>query len=593
MLCRKFFLLLLFLPLCLQAQKNYVLHIIPVDKDTLFLTRDFSYKNNFTDTLSRNREMQNLLTKLIKQGYLESSFQLFKIDSSLLTAEIYVGKQWKWASLQNGNIDELILNRIGFREKLYSDKPLKTTEVNRLLEGILEYCENNGFPFALVKLDSFSFNENKLTAKIFLQKNTLITIDSIVIKGDARIAKAYLANYVGLRLPSVYKEDVVKKISSRVRELPFLTQAQSPQIIFNGNHSAITLFLNKKNASRFDFILGVLPNSQTTGKLLVTGDGTLNLVNPFGRGENLYLRFSKLRAGTTQADIKADYPYLFNLPFGLDGEFHLYKNDSLYIDVKEQLGLKFLFTGVNYLKIFFKNSSTNILTFDSAGVVNLKQLPAYLDSRTKYYGLEYKLEKLDYRYNPSSGWNILLSGAAGSRKIKENASITQLTDPQDPSFEFSTLYDSLEQKETQFVFIAWVDKYWKVTQNSSFKTSYHGGAIIGNNILQNELFRIGGFQLLRGFDEESIYASQYHILSLEYHYLISRNSFFYLFFDGAYVINETTTPRFTDTPIGFGAGINFETRAGIFGLTYALGSEQNNPVQFKSAKLHFGYVNYF
>jgi hypothetical protein len=590
----KFFaIILLLFPVCVLAQQSFSLKIIPQDRDTSFLTRDFSYRNSFADTTTRNRELISLMSKLNKHGYLESSYQSFQKDSSKLRATIFIGKQWEWASLRNGNLDELILSRIGFREKLYSNKPFSSQEINRLMESVLQYCENNGFPFASVNLDSFQFRDNKLSAKIFLKKNILVTIDSISINGDAIISKTYLANYMGLRLPSVYKEDVVTRMNSRIRELPFITETKSPQVLFNNDHSSITLFLNKKNASRFDFILGVLPNNQTTGKLLVTGDGTLNLVNPFGRGENLFMHFSKLQTRTAQADITADYPYLFNMPFGIDGEFHLYKNDSLYVDIKEQFGFKFLFTGVNYFKLFFRNAATNILTFDSTQIINSKQLPLYLDSRTKYYGLEYQFENLDYRINPGNGWYLLLQSEVGSRKVKENAGITQLTDPGDLTFEFSSLYDSLESKETQFVFKAALDKYWQLTSRSIVKTSYKGSAIISNNILQNELFRIGGFKLLRGFDEESIYASQFHLLSAEYHYLLSRNSYFYLFFDGAYVLNETAVPEIADYPLGFGAGINFETRAGVFGLSYALGRQQNNPIEIRSAKLHFGYLNYF
>jgi hemolysin activation/secretion protein len=124
-------------------------------------------------------------------------------------------------------------------------------------------------------------------------------------------------------------------------------------------------------------------------------------------------------------------------------------------------------------------------------------------------------------------------------------------------------------------------------------TAYHGSVFIGNEIFQNELFRLGGFQLLRGFDEQSIYASQYHVGTLEYHYLLSQNSFFYLFIDGSYVQNEIAIPVLNDFPYGIGAGVNFETKAGIFALSYAVGAQQNNPIEFRAAKIHFGYVNYF
>jgi hypothetical protein len=48
-----------------------------------------------------------------------------------------------------------------------------------------------------------------------------------------------------------------------------------------------------------------------------------------------------------------------------------------------------------------------------------------------------------------------------------------------------------------------------------------------------------------------------------------------------------------DFPFGFGAGAAFETKIGIFGLSYAMGRQLDNAISFKSGKIHFGYVNYF
>lgn len=588
-----FFIILLFAGATVYAQGNVWLKVIPSDKDTSFLTKDFSYKRNWPDTLSRTLEMKRLLSNLYRAGFLEATFIKSVIDSNRLSATLYTGKQWEWASLSNGNADEVILDRIGFREKLYNGKPFSSAEVSSLLNELLAYCENNGYPFAAVHLDSLKVEDQQLSAKIFMNKNRLITIDSIEVKGDARISNKYLSNYLGLRLPAVYQEDVVKRITSRLSELPFLSEERPSQVQFSNNTATILLYLKKKNASNFDFILGVLPNSSTTGKLLITGDGQLNLNNPFGKGESLNLRFNQMPGKTTQVNLKGTYPYIFNFPFGVDAEFDLYKNDTLYLDVKEQIGLQYLFTGVNYFKFFFRNASNSILSVDTLTIVQTKTLPSLLDFNTRFYGAGFLFEKLDYRNNPQRGIALLFNGEAGSRTVKENAQIATLKDPSDPEFDFSSLYDSVNENKTQFRLMARLDKYWPVSNRSSFKTSYHGGAIISKKIYTNERYYIGGFRLLRGFDENTIFNTQYHVFTAEYHYLISRNSFLYLFFDGAYVEDRSISPFLYDTPIGFGAGFNFETKAGIFGLSYALGRQQNNPIELRAAKIHFGYVNYF
>jgi len=110
------------------------------------------------------------------------------------------------------------------------------------------------------------------------------------------------------------------------------------------------------------------------------------------------------------------------------------------------------------------------------------------------------------------------------------------------------------------------------------------------------LYRIGGLESIRGFDEQSIVANWYNILTVEFRYLISSNSHFSVFGDFGYTQNsflKLTIPDYYDLPIGVGAGLNFETSAGIFSLNYALGKHLNNNFNLKSGKIHFGFLNYF
>jgi hemolysin activation/secretion protein len=119
------------------------------------------------------------------------------------------------------------------------------------------------------------------------------------------------------------------------------------------------------------------------------------------------------------------------------------------------------------------------------------------------------------------------------------------------------------------------------------------GYIYNQELFVNELYRIGGLKSLRGFDEESIYASAYSIGKLEYRYLLEQNSFLFVFFNAAKYENKSRTIHLNDTPFGFGAGIDFETKIGIMSVSYAFGKQFNNPIYFRNGKIHFGIVNYF
>ncbi len=98
---------------------------------------------------------------------------------------------------------------------------------------------------------------------------------------------------------------------------------------------------------------------------------------------------------------------------------------------------------------------------------------------------------------------------------------------------------------------------------------------------------------LRGFDEESIFASSYVVGTIEYRFLLEENSWFFAFTDFAWYENNSKDAWDTDTPYGFGTGVTFETKAGIFALTYALGSRYGQPIELRSGKIHVGFIGLF
>jgi len=130
--------------------------------------------------------------------------------------------------------------------------------------------------------------------------------------------------------------------------------------------------------------------------------------------------------------------------------------------------------------------------------------------------------------------------------------------------------------------------YIKVVKNHVIKLSSQFGSVFGNTIYKNELFRIGGLRTLRGFDEESIYASTYVIPTIEYRFLFEKNSNLFLFVEGAWYENNNVLSYISDTPASVGAGINFETKAGIFNLSYAVGKQFGNSFDLRIGKSMLG-----
>lgn len=106
------------------------------------------------------------------------------------------------------------------------------------------------------------------------------------------------------------------------------------------------------------------------------------------------------------------------------------------------------------------------------------------------------------------------------------------------------------------------------------------------------MYRFGGLNTLRGFNEEQLFASTKAQLTFEYRFLLDESSNVFLFYDQCFYENVASS-YYNDKPFGFGGGISFGSNIGVFAITYAIGKEFSNPIDLRSSKIHFGYTAYF
>lgn len=525
--------------------------------------------------------LKNELVTITKQfhakSFLTASVDSVIVDSSYFVAYFHLGKMFKWTTLKTSTIDEGILSKVGFRDKIYNNKPFNQPQLQRFYTKVISFYENNGYPFASIRLDSVSFQENKLSALVNIEKNRLYKIDSVVIKGTATVSDQYIKNYIRIKDGDIYNESLVKNISTRIREIPFVVEQQSPKVYFSKDGSKVVLVLKKKNASKFDGILGVVPDE--TGKVRLNGDVKLNLMNPFRKGEEIDFNWRSIQNNSQDLKLNLIYPFLFNSPFGLDYKFNLFKRDSTYIDIFNKIGVRYILKGNNYFSLFYHNKTSNLLTQKSFATLTV--LPSFADVSTQLYGIGMYNAKLDYSLNPRKGYVAEINGSLGNKKIRKNAQINE------------QLYDGLNLKSNLYTLNSDLSFYIPIQKRSVVKLAAKTGYTFNENLFNNELLRIGGLKSLRGFDEESIFTSFYSIETLEYRFILEQNSYLYTFFDWAYYEKDAKDSFISDRPFSFGAGISFETNAGIFSVNYAVGKQFDNPIQFRSAKIHFGFVNFF
>ncbi|MFK7982851.1 MAG: BamA/TamA family outer membrane protein [Saprospiraceae bacterium] len=567
------------------------MHLLPSNQEQIF-SKKLRTTYQLTDSTVIQPTLNKLIDSLQQAAFLTASIDSLIQKNTSYTTYLFLGKKYDDFQISQGNIDALTAKRIGLARLL--SQPITYAQLKKIQEKLLIDAENNGYPFATIRLEKISIEGTKVKGQLFWSKGRLIRLAALKTEGEGALNTTYLENYLGLKKGTIYQKDKIRATSQKLQELPFIKEARSPAVRFKGEEATVNLFLAPKKANRFDFLIGVLPNNQESGKVLVTADIDAEFQNQFGKGERVHFEFEQLRPETQRIILETSYPYLLNTPLGVDFEFGLYKKDSTYRDLIWNIGLQYLFEGGNYIKAFSKNTASTLLTIDEGAVIRNRQLPQNLDLRNSAFGLAYQLEKLDYLFNPRSGWLLHLEGSAGFKTIRKNNKITDLIAENDPVFDFESLYDGLDLMTFQYQIIGRIDKYFPISKRGALKTSIQGAAIITETpIFRNEQFRLGGNQLLRGFDEESIFATNYVLGTLEYRYLIGQNSYFFVFGDMAYLQNKTNENDFANRPIGVGAGMTFETKAGIFGISYALGKLEDTVFEFRAAKVHFGFVSLF
>ena len=589
---------MILLQCCFSGYAQYRLNVLTIDKDSSFLAKTISFQTSFKNKSACIEYIDAIPSLLKAKGFINVSMDSIYADSINAFVQLYTGESFKWAHIKTKRTDATLLEAAGWNEKNFSGKLLNYQQLQNSQQQLLNYMENNGYPFAKISLDSIEITNNELTGILKIDKGPLYKIDSIRIYGQAKISNDFLQHYLNLPNGSIYKKEKLQTISKRLLELPYVQEQQPWKLILLGTGSVLDLYLKPKKSSQIDALVGFLPSNPngttTSSKLLVTGQATINLKNAFGNGESMGLNWQQVQPKSPKLDLSYAQPYLFNSQFGINTSFSLYKRDSSYLNINFLIGAQYFASATQTSTVFIQTMSSSLLNIDTLQVIAQHKLPDSIsDVSSVSIGLNYEFNNTNYRFNPRRGNEFQFIGSIGTKKIKKNNVITKLIDPTDSSFSFGSLYDSIKLNSYEVRLKIIAAHYFQLGRASTLKLGFNGGIYQSPNSYLNELFLIGGYRLLRGFDEESIYASQYGVGTLEYRYLIGMNSFLFSFLDAGWAKNSMPSFYSSSSYMGIGLGMAFETKAGIFNISYAIGKQGSNSFEFRAAKIHLGYVNFF
>jgi outer membrane protein assembly factor BamA len=565
------------------------LKIEPAANEVQPPVNDVRFKNNFKSRQEVFIYLQQLPVILQSKGYLSASIDSIAEKDTLVIAFLYLGKQYQWKELKIKQEDWPLLNVLGYSTSSFITPDAKTISV--LPVKIIDHYQNNGYPFAKVKWDSVELINEQISAGLLIDKGPLYKMDSIRMNGSAKLSKSFLVRYFDLTEDGIYRKNVLDNIDQKLSELPYIQQSQPWNIALQPTGYVLNFYFEPKQSNQVDALIGFLPsNQQNGGKLLLTVDANLLFRNAFGAGETVDFSWEQIQPRSPRLHLIYQQPYIFKSKFGLDLAFQLYKKDSSFLNVFGNIGLQYYLGSYQSAKIILQTQRTNLLDIDTNNIRFSKRLPDIIDLNNVNIGVEYAYNKTNYRFNPRSGIEFSLSTIAGKKTIRRNNAITSI---KDGSFNYNTLYDSLELDSYQLRFRMNTAKYFPIAKQAVLKTAVQAGLLQSPNYFRNEMFQVGGYRLLRGFDEESIFANRFAVATIEYRYLVDLNSFFFGFTDLGYTNTKSRETSVSHTYFGLGAGMAFETKQGIFNISYAVGKRNDLRFDLRQSKIHFGYTSFF
>ncbi|MDR1226532.1 MAG: hypothetical protein LBK47_06490 [Prevotellaceae bacterium] len=502
------------------------------------------------------------LEKYIKKNSKGNS-QL-SVDSTVYTTgtvKVFVSEQ-PLLTLQKITVtksQELWLQEAGVNLKKYEGQIVTQSLLNKVLQRFVQHSENHGYPFAKAQLDSVSITANRLVAALNLSKGNFISIDTLLVQGDAGVRPKFIRNYLNFRYMQPYSERYVKRVDGRLAELGFVALQQPSAVEFLSHSSRLYTFLgNRKINSAYGMM--VFGNDENN-KFSIHGEANLQLKNMFGGGEELGVSWQNPGSNIQLLDVNVAVPCLIFGMVGAGGSFSIDKHDSLYLNVGGQVALSTRIGDYSTASLFIALNNNNTYNADSSTW-----------ARSTLYGIAYSFTKFD-SYTVRYGIRGNVSLAAGNR-TSSAADGTSLSATADIGYLFP-----LASK---------LDMLLRVQGKS--KTAFPTNT---NSLYLGELYTTGGISAIRGFNERSIYASSYAIANIEPRFYYGTDSYLCAFYDIAYTQAKYDSIRSSQLLQGFGIGAQLDISAGIITINFALGYQENNSIQLQDTKVHIGYKAIF
>ena len=533
------------------GQKN---ELILVAKDTIqnrivseiYHTKKHLQKKDALDEIDR------ILQQVKKRGFFTARIDSISKTNKELIAYLDLGKK----------INEIIIvtkkdNTNGIIDSGIDSIKIKTREFSDLTNQLLEQIDRKGNSFSEITYVNPLLKNDTLFLEMKISNSSSRKIDKVITRGYEDFPKKFITKYFLIDKNTVFSKQKLNQVSALSNKLDFIKEKKAPEVLFKKDSTHLYLFLDKIGTSSFDGLVNF--SSKENGKgLLLNGNLDLKLNNTFNTGEKFEIIWNKVSDEKTDFKINSYVPYILNSKFSTTLEFYLYRQDSTFINTNFELKTDYSINQKSHASILYSSEKSNYL-------LNISNND--LASYSNYFiGLGYELKKSStsnlYKYKNGLNLNLTI----GKRKT-DTESINQL------KFHFSAFANV------------------QINNRGYLNIKNESGLLTSKNYLLNELFRIGGANSIRGYNEQSIFTNGYSYSNIEFRYSLDTSSYLYSITDlGIY--KENTTNKIKKL-LGIGAGYQFRINNNLVNLGYVISTNSSTNAKLNSSRLVVRWTSFF
>jgi hypothetical protein len=508
------------------------------------------YLQKHANTKSIIDETQKFSNRLTQIGYLENVLiNSEQKNDTLYQFNFKLGDKTKWIYI-NVQKATTYLSFIKDTIKL----PINETEL--FLKQNLSALELKGFSLATLQLIDFKKENKQLFATLKIEANKKRFLNEIVINGYDKFPQGHIKNMQRLYRKKTFNKTNLNKIYKDFNNFRFVSQTRYPEILFSKDSTKVYVYLEKAKANRFDGYIGFTNDEKS--ELKFTGYLDLSLINILNSGEelNLYWKSDDDEQVTFNAGI--EIPYIFKSPLGIKANLNIFKQDSTFQNTKTAIDLGYYFTYSKKLYVGYQSTeSSDIQNSNNSFISDFES--TFITS-----SFDYK-DYIDDTLFPLKTKFIFKTGF-GER-------VSKLETNQQTFFELNFSHN-LYLNKRNIVNIKSQNFYLNSTK-----------------FIVNELYRFGGIQSIRGFNENSLQANTFVSILTEYRYILSSNLYLHNVLDYGFYQDNTSDNKNNLLGIGFGLGI--QSKNGLLNLIYANGTTDEQTIKLANSVVQIKFVTNF